>query len=190
MASSLEYGWIVPARGPDESSLEDFLGAMVRNLCGIKHGLARPRYQQKPPRAPESHIDWCAFGILGEGAPGGAVWHENGQSRLLVDENFTALFSFYGPGARENARALRDGLWIEQNRAILRMEHNLALVRLGEITPVPELVDMRWLKRFDLSVDFVRGPELPARGQKEAEGDLDIKDLESAKPCGLCGRSR
>lgn len=185
---STKYGWLIPERGPSERSIEDVFTGMLLALCGLEKGLVRPRWQAKPPYMPSSKENWCAFGIMGESAPGGSVWHGEGHSRLMADDEFSVLFSFYGPNARGLARALRDGLWIEQNRAVLRMENNIALVRIGVLTPVPELVDGRWLARCDLSVDFVRGPEI--RRRERAEGDVEIRDLASAKPCGLCGRSR
>lgn len=202
MAKNSEvYGWLVPARGPSEKNLEDVFSNLVCALCGIKQNLVRPRYQEKPPYIPAANVDWCAFSILAEGAPGASVWHEAdekkvGHSRLVADEEFSVLFSFYGPNCRGNARALRDGLWIEQNRAVLRLEHNISLLRNGQLIPVPELVNERWLKRCDISVEFVRGPQISCRKKNEDaqdrpdEGDVNIKDLEEAAPCGLCGRSR
>lgn len=98
------------------------------------------------------------------------------------------LCSFYGPHAREHARAVRDGLWLEQNRAMLRDPANLALVRVGGITPAPDLVDGRWQRRQDMSITFTRGPWLGKREPRE--GATDIKDLKTAQACGLCGRAR
>lgn len=182
MAKNSEvYGWLVPARGPSEKNLEDVFSGLVCALCGLKPKLVRPRYQEKPPYIPAATVDWCAFSILAEGAPGASVWHDAGHSRLMADEEFSVLFSFYGPNCRGNARALRDGLWIEQNRAILRLEHNISLLRNGQLIPVPELVNERWLKRCDITVEFVRGPEI-RRGGQVAEGDVEIKDLADASP--------
>lgn len=188
VSSSLAAGWLRPAPGPEEPALEDVLHEMICALTGLPGPLVRPRWQPKPPAAPGPDVDWCALGIVSEDAPGGAAWHEGGSTRLAVHEVLTVLCSFYGPHAREHARAVRDGLWVEQNRAMLREPANLALVRVGGITPAPELVDGRWQRRQDMSITFTRGPWLGKREPRE--GATNIKDLKTAQACGLCGRSR
>lgn len=186
IASSLEAGWLLPSAGPDEEGLEDALHDMVCGLTGLGGRLVRPRWQPKPPAAPGPAVDWCAVGIIGQAAPGGAAWHEGGQTRLEAYETLTVMCSFYGPRARALARALRDGLWIEQNRAMIRESANMALVRVGDIIPAPELVDGRWLRRQDVTLTLTRGP-WPGGGN---EGVTDIRDLADVQACGLCGRSR
>lgn len=188
-ASSLAPGWLRPQAGPDEERLEDALHDMVCGLTGLAGSLVRPRWQPLPPAAPGSGVDWCAVGIMAEGAPGGAAWHADGLTRLEVHETLTVMCSFYGPRARALARALRDGLWIEQNRAMLRESANLALVRVGDIIPAPELVNTRWLRRQDVTLTLTRGP-WPEEQGAAPEGATDIKDLASVQACGLCGRSR
>lgn len=187
---SEKYGWLLPNPGPKAETVENILAEMVAALCGIEPKNVRPRYHAESAPVPGHKTNWCALGIVGEDAPGGAVWHENGYSRLLVDQEIEALFSFYGPLAREKARALRDGLWVEQNRAILRTENNIAISHMGAMQKVPELVNGRWLMRCDMTIIFIRGPEILKHPGQPAEGDLEIKDLKEAKPCGFCGRSR
>lgn len=183
--SSLAAGWLRPAPGPDEATLEDVLHDMVCGLTDLAGHLVRPRWQPKPPVAPGPDVDWCALGIVSQDAPGGAAWHEGGATRLEVHERLDVLCSFYGPHARALARSLRDGLWIEQNRAVLREGANLALVQVGGITAAPELADGRWLRRQDMMLTFTRGPWPESR-----EGTVNIKDLKTVQACGLCGRSR
>lgn len=184
---SRQEGWLKPGAGPDEEALEDALHDMVCGLTGITGRLVRPRWQPKPPVTPGPEVSWCALGIVSQGAPGGAAWHEGGHTRLEVHETLVVMCSFYGPHARALARALRNGLWIEQNRAMLRETANIALVRVGDITGAPELVDGRWLRRQDIMLTLTRGP-WPDETLKE--GATDIKDIESVQACGLCGRSR
>lgn len=187
--NSLAADWLRPAPGPGEAALEDALHDMVCGLTGLDGRMVRPRWQPRPPAAPGPEVDWCAVGIVGESAPGGAAWHEDGQTRLEVHETLTVMCSFYGPGARTLARALRDGLWLEQNRAMLRESANLALVRVGDIIQAPELVNARWLRRQDVTLTLTRGPWADGSGGL-TEGAADIKDLASVQACGLCGRSR
>lgn len=184
MASdSTKAGWLIPVPGPDEEFLEDVLHDMVCGLTALPGPLVRPRWQPDPPKVPGPDVDWCAFGIINQSAPGYIAWHEDGATHVQADERLIVMCSFYGPRARALARALRDGLFVEQNRAVLRMEANLALVSTGDIVPAPELVGLRWIRRQDIQITFTRGPQ-------PGEGRTDIKDLLSAEHSGLCGRSR
>ena len=182
-ASSLAAGWLRPTPGPDEDALENALHAMVCGLTGLPGPMVRPRWQPSPPKTPGPDQHWCAFGLINEGAPGGAAWHQGGTTRLEVHERLVVMCSFYGPQARALARALRDGLYVERNRSLLRDLGNHVFVRAGHIVPAAELVNLRWLRRQDITITLTRGPQ-------PDEGRADIKDIASAKACGLCGRSR
>lgn len=190
--SSEKYGWLIPVPGPSGRKIDEILGSLVSALCDMPGELVRPRNQEIPRAQPLSKTDWCSFEMFEEGAEGPSVWHEDGHSRLLCDEEIKVLFSFYGPNGREKAKALRDGLWLEQNRAILRVENNISLLRVSELRSLAELVNNLWLRRCDLEADFILGPEIrkPGQGGNETEGYVDIRDIKTATPCGLCGRSR
>ncbi len=186
---SLRAGWLRPAPGPEAQVEEDALQALVCGLTGLPGPLARPRWQPNPPKVPGPEINWCAFGVINGGAPGGTAWHEDGETRLEVHERLIVMFSFYGPGACGNAKALRNGLFIEQNRAMLRSLANMAFVNAGDIIPAPELVGGKWIRRQDIQITLTRGPEMVDEKPGD-EGRTDIKDLDSVQACGLCGRSR
>ena len=187
--SSLQAGWLRPTPGPDTQAEEDALQALVCGLTGLSGPLARPRWQPNPPKAPGPEINWCAFGVINSGSPGGAAWHQNGETRLEVHERLIVMYSFYGPLAKNNAIALRNGLLIEQNRAMLRSLANMAFVSAGDIIAAPELVGGQWIRRRDIQITLTRGPEM-VDGKPGDEGRTDIKDFESVHACGLCGRSR
>ena len=185
MADSRYPGWISPAPGPEEARLEDALHDMVCGITQLPGSLVRPRWQAAPPKAPAPEVNWCAIGIVNGGSPGGVEWHAHGRSTVDMDERLTVMATFYGPNSAQLAARLRAGLWLEQNRATLRMSANLALVSAGDITAAPELVDLRWLRRHDILLTFARGP-----WPGSDEGQADIRDLADARACGLCGRSR
>lgn len=183
--NSLQVGWVLPGPGPDEYALENALHDMVCGLTGLPGPMVRPRWQPNPPKTPGADQNWCAFGIVNEGAPGGTAWHQGGATHVEIYERLVVMCSFYGPEARALARALRDGLYVEQNRAMLRDLANLAFVEAGDIVPAPDLVNLRWIRRQDITITLTRGPQ-----QNTNEGLTDIRDIDSAKACGLCGRSR
>ena len=162
---------------------------MVCGLTDLAGAMVRPRWQPCPPKMPDARMPWCAFGIINQSSPGYTAWHDRGVIHVQTDERLVVLFSFYGPGALSLARALRDGLYVEQNRAMLRQGANLALVSAGDIVAAPELVNMKWIRRQDIQITFVRGP-LRAEGSRPEEGRTDIRDLLGVDASGLCGRTR
>lgn len=190
MSDSASGGFLIPVPGPGREAEEDELHDLIAALCGLPGHLVRPRWQAEPPRQPEPGTDWCAFGVIGRDAPGSQTRHErgrDGQGRSVVEthETLDILASFYGPHAQSKAVALREGLHVEQNRAELRARANLALVRAGAMTAVPELVLQRWVQRQDLPLTFRRGP-LPGTD----EGGVDVRHIAEARACGLCALSR
>lgn len=150
-------GYLAPSSGPlTEQELEDVLTAMVAGITGLPGQLVRPRWQPKPPKQPENHITWCAVGIPDEDHDRySAVIHEGGgddgqgTDTVITWETLDVLASFYGPGARDLAARLRDGLYIEQNRAGLRSA-GLALAEVGRMVKAPEVINGKWLARVDL----------------------------------------
>lgn len=144
-----------PAQG--QYQLEDVLHEVFTGITGFAGELVRPRWQPDPPEVPEPDVNWCAFGIT-QFDPANFPeirHHGKGQGRdELVDyEDLQVLVSFYGPLHMVNARALRRGLHVPQNRALLRPA-GLAFVRAGTITPVPEMVALGWRARADVSLTF------------------------------------
>ena len=77
------------------------------------------------------------------------------------------------------ALALRNGLWIEQNRAVLRQAANISLIHVGDVTAAAELVDFSWRPRQDVPVSFSYAPR---------EGcAVNVRDLLEACGC-VCER--
>lgn len=150
-------GYLAPTSEPlTEQELENVLTAMVAGITGLVGNLVRPRWQTKPPKQPGHGVNWCAVGIPDEDHERfSAVVHEGagddgqGTDTVITWETLSVLVTFYGPGARDLAARLRDGLYIEQNRAPLRAA-GLALAEVGRAVKLPELVNGAWLGRVDL----------------------------------------
>lgn len=151
---STRAGYLVPTTGPlTEQELEDALTAMVAGITGLPGKMVRPRWQPKPPKQPEHTVNWCAVGVPDEDHDRfSAVLHDprgEGQDILITWETLNVLASFYGPSARDLACRLRDGLYIEQNRATLR-QAGIAVGEVGRMVKIPELVNNYWVRRVDL----------------------------------------
>jgi len=147
-------GYLAPANSPaplEDASFEDFLHDLFVGVSGMDPKLVRPRWQVEPPNQPTG--DWMAFGIT-RIAPDtyAAVIHDaggNGSDQLQRHETVEVLISSYGPNASKNLSLLRDGLQVEQNRAVLT-QNGMGLEATGEMIPVPTLAKNQWLRRYDL----------------------------------------
>lgn len=155
--SSATGGALLPTSSPgliQGDALDDFLQAWVVSLCGIDPTMVRPRWQPAPANIPVFGTDWCAFGItLYDKETFAAELHfatGNGYNEVRLNEEVTCMVSFYGPNSASYVSLLSDNMQASQNREILSV-NAMGLVSAGNITPMPELIKERWLKRFDLS---------------------------------------
>ena len=67
----------------------------------------------------------------------------------------TLLCTFYGPRNGYFGMMLRDGLYIDQNRAILRA-NAIGIIEVGDVNHVPELFRERYRDRVDINVELRR----------------------------------
>jgi hypothetical protein len=156
-------GFLSPAPAglpPEDTALDEILQALVVGVTGLPGNLIRPRWQPRPPPVPEPSVDWCAIGITDEDPePNISQVHLSaGQgSTISYDvDTVTVLASFYGPTARGNAKLLRTGLMIPQNRETL-YNSGLALMEIpGKTVFLPEIVNNQTLRRADIQIMFRR----------------------------------
>lgn len=167
MGDSSTPGYINPLPAPAPQPLEgqpltDFLQQVVAGVTGMPGPSVLPRWQAEPPTVPATFTAWAAVGITRRQAdtfayvvhdsPGG---NDPGHDELQRDELIHLLCSFYDTGsggqADNNAALLRDGLQIEQNRAILKA-NNIGLVSVEDAVILPTLMKQRWLYRVDHNI--------------------------------------
>jgi len=158
-------GFISPAGSSaplQDDALADFLQELVVGITGLPADLVRPRWQSTVPKQPEATVDWCAIGVTSiEGDDYPAEVHDgtdDGSSRFEKHETLNLLASFYGPHAQGNAGMLRDGLYIAQNREAMAAQ-NMNLTDAAGITAAPDLINQRWVRRYDLPIRFRRKVE-------------------------------
>lgn len=133
------------------NALEDALHDLIAKATNLPGAMIRPRWQPTPPKQPEANEDWCAFGIIGIDEEAAQLVQGDNEARLHTEDLLDVLFSFYGPAALQNARAVKNALHIGQNRDPLR-SIGVAVVDAAAINPAADLVGGRWLGRFDLSL--------------------------------------
>lgn len=142
---------------PPQERLEDVLHDVFTGITGFPGELVRPRWQPDPPEVPEPDVNWCAFGITQfDPANFPEIRHDGegeGCDELVDQEELQVLVSFFGPLHMVNARVLRRGLHVPQNRALLRPA-GLAFVKAGTILPLPGQVALGWRPRADIPLTF------------------------------------
>lgn len=144
----------------EDAALDLVLQALVVGVVGLPGNLVRPRWQEVPPTQPEAGTDWVAIGVTEEDPePNISLIHNaagDGSSTSIDVDIITVLASFYGPNARGNAKTLRTGLMIAQNREFL-FNTGLALMEAPSKSRfLPDLVNQKTLRRVDISMRFRR----------------------------------
>ena len=155
--------WLRPTNdSPDlreDSVLAGDLQSMAVGLTGLPTNNVRPRWQAEPPKEPAIDVDWCAIGVVNESpAINPSVVHDGangGTDTMTRQERLTVVATFYGPRANSNAKLLRDGIWLAQNRDMLRRT-GLVLRSAEGPTRSPELVNTRWRDRADVTLELER----------------------------------
>jgi hypothetical protein len=159
VADSTQPGYLGPA--PTETLLqldwENFLQFCVAGITNLPSDLVRPRWQVNPVPTPDTSVDWAACGIV-RTTTGMAYHHHYGQQQagpgydiLSRQERVVYRVSFYGPHAGDLVSILRDGLSIDQNRAMWRA-NAVGLVEAGTIDHVPDLYRTQFRDRYDLEI--------------------------------------
>lgn len=166
MTDSSTGGFLAPTSSlpAEDNALDSLLQALIVGVCGLPGNLVRPRWQPTPPVTPEANVDWCALGIVDEDPEFNiSLVHSgagDGSSTSIDNDVLTILVSFYGPNARGNAKSLRTGLMIPQNRETLGAA-GLSLMEIqGKSLFVPAIINQQTLRRVDISMRFRRRTSL------------------------------
>ncbi len=81
------------------------------------------------------------------------------ESELLTEvdeytEEYSVIFSCYGTDSYDKARKIRDGLYGEKSKKLLRGYKIYLVVGSPQLIPARELIDTRWVERCDLTATF------------------------------------
>ena len=155
--SSATGGYLLPDGAVAyDSVLEDALQAHIVGITGLPGQMVRPRWQPVTPKMPEPHENWAAVGVTNtktDFSP--ALVQGDSSTKFIRHEILTVMVSFYGANAESLICRFRDGMQISQN--------NLSLLSIGakfnscdEYRPAPELLNMQWVRRFDMEYRLKR----------------------------------
>ncbi|ATM96192.1 hypothetical protein CRN75_12980 [Yersinia frederiksenii] len=157
--SSNEAGWLTPiVEGPSyDEALERQLSQWLRGVSGLPDGYVRPRWTAVQPPIMEANVNWCGFGIIDIPDDSGPAFENQTENstELWRHEEIECMASFYGPSGQRYAAQFRDGLTITQNNDEL-VTMGLSLARCSHITPFPELINNKWVRRFDITIKLRR----------------------------------
>lgn len=159
--TSATGGYLAPSNPspPEDDSLDDIFQAAIVGTTGMDGAYVRPRWQPNTPKQPDPSVDWCAFGVNRRAVQDfPSIQHfgtGQGRDELSRHEDIELLATFYGPNAQKFAMLLRDGLYVPQNIEILKSQ-GVSFVDCGDLTTIPEIFNLNWIKRFDLKATFRR----------------------------------
>ena len=158
---STQAGFLAPLAGPPyDQALDDVLNPTFAGITGLDgDNYVRPRYQPNPPVQPDRTVDWLAFGVNRNVSDNWAAQEASAtQVKVIRYQEMERLLSFYGPNAAANGECLRDGLQIDQNRALMNSA-DIGVVSIGELRRAPALFKEQWLSKWDMTLVLRRRTE-------------------------------
>jgi hypothetical protein len=150
-----------PPLPPNAKVVEEVFQEMVATLAELPGNLVRPRWQPTPPVQPPVETNWAAVGIISteadefpwiEHVQGDETTGTPGYDIMRRHQTITAMVSFYGPEAEDNAQRMRDALYIPQNCEPFSLRIQGKVHSVADFNRAPELVNQQWLNRIDLKL--------------------------------------
>ena len=178
MTNTSATGGFVHVAQPAQSTTEDVLQSLIAGITGLPGNLVRPRFQPEPPAEPDTTVNWCAFGITNaQPQTYPELVHTSageGEGHIISHASLNVLVSLYGPACHSLALTLQFGLYVPQNRSILRPA-GLAFVQAGEIIEVPGQLGAGWRARADITLAFrqVQGASVAIRNITQSSGTFE-----------------
>lgn len=162
MNDSATGGFLSPADAVeplDDAALEDFVQEVLAGISGLPWALVRAFPQPSVPKQPEPNVDWCGFTLgVSSADDSPALQHlpdGDGRDVYVRHESIDVMCQFYGPNAARQARLLRDGMFVPQNRERLRLK-DFDFIGASAIHGTPDFVNQQWVRRFDITVQLRR----------------------------------
>lgn len=152
-------GYVLPIRTdqpPRQLNLVQFLQTVLVGVTGLPGTLVRPKWQMNPPKQPDIGVDWVAFNI-DQNIPDANGYLGVTNTGAVISQRHEVLevgCAIYGDKSMETAGLIRDGFQIPQNVNGLRSA-NMGFVEVGPAHRVPDLVNERWVNRYQMSI-FLR----------------------------------
>lgn len=138
---------------PNGFTLDQFIQTVLVGVSGIDPQLVRPEWQKDGPKIPDVGVNWLAYGITQAPPDANGYIGMNGDGVMLSQRHadLMVMCAFYGPQALDYATIVRDGFQIPNNRSQLSLA-NMGFVSTGAPLHIPDLVNERWVNRYQLEI--------------------------------------
>jgi hypothetical protein len=146
-----------PSPGAPAFTLTQFIQSVLVGLTGIDGTLVRPKWQINPPKQPDIGVDWIAFKVTMSNPDTysyNTLSHDEDDNPVYQyqrQEDLTLSCAFYGPNSREYGSIVIDGFQIGQNLEALQSA-GLAFTSSGQLMLMPDLVNERWVEKYELEI--------------------------------------
>lgn len=160
MTDSSTGGYLLPNNTVTEDiGLENFLHGVFVGITGLDNTLVRPAYQENEPIIPDISVDWMAFNLSNRitiNTPSIKMEDDGQTASSYREERIDVICSFYGPNCHYNASNLSQGIWLSQNREVLRTQ-DIGLYDTEDTIFAPEFINNRYYRRCDVTIGLIRG---------------------------------
>ncbi len=158
-----------------DDGLEDILHDIFTGISGLPPQLVRPNWQPSPPAQPGAIEDWMAFGPSAFEITEYPVVQQvtSTTQQESAHEDLPILCSFYGPHCGATMALFRAGLYISQNRILIKQQ-GLDFVGTARPIRIPDLVNAQWINRIDLLVQMRRKVVNTFAGEVTAIAPIEV----------------
>ena len=178
MSNNSSTGGYLPPQAPlplNDVDLQHFFHDVIAGITGLENTVVIPAWQKNPPPIPSIDTDWCAFSFTRQSADNepAQVQISDSLSEMRTNEIINLLCTFYGPNAQSFSAALRDGIYMSQNREPMLLA-GMGLMGVEDIQHIPELRNDRYYQRYDLTINVRREMrrQFPILSFLEAQGTI------------------
>jgi hypothetical protein len=159
--TSATGGYLQPQATPivtEDATLRAFLHDVISAITGLSSDKVRQAWQASPAPTPGIDVDWSAFAVVQQVADFDSYQGEHltgSTMALLRHETVEVLCTFYGPNCQSYAARLVDGMYLSQNRDVMRSV-GVGSFDFSPIVHAPELFNDRYIERVDVTMTLRR----------------------------------
>ena len=157
--NSSVLGFIQPSSTDalDDQALDRVLHDFYMGLTAIDATLIRPRWTIEPANMPDINTNWIAQGITERRDDHNASQEfiDGVGMKVIHNQEFDNLVSFYGPAAYRMQAMVRDGIQLFQNRDYLH-DNALNIISVGNARNVAFQVNGKWYMKVDCNIQYRR----------------------------------
>ena len=139
-------------------ALDDFFYDYFTALLNFGDNRVIPKFQQQPGDMPDINTDWISHGIIDERDDtfSSETYIEGIGSVINYNQELDVLISVYGPNRNQTSMLLRAGMYLAQNREMLKIQGGLVLVKINAPRNVSLVINQQIQGKVDFVITFRR----------------------------------